>query len=488
MDDRRNKLINVKNIYFINMGLWDRRKYAARDSDSMVDVVIPVGGWSDGMQIPTYPPEEPKPLIHSEGFIQFKRLQIPAGFVYHKISIPASGNIYYDGIKHETVKLDDGMSFKTKDDPLYIDPDFGPFTNYSVEEGGVNYNLCPSILMCFQTQKYVNWPTSGNGYGYSYIINIYLKIDLRDIAVDFDKNIFGATSNGTGNWYGEYNKYKIYFSKKYPEKEEIELNYGAANNTNDYWTIEGGEHGKYWKENLDKLEQWVLDFVRSDVGHTSFNNTSLEDIINKSWVEFKGASIEKWNMYKSNGKVTSNLASEQHFLYARTTNNVQGFFNYLESDNTTFSNFHKNTSWSYYLVGVCNAFDIGDNVDKYAGTNMYEEYEDIWTYSNMYDISSSYNGCDGKLIDYIAFTILNYKKTFLNENNYQNDYQIRQISDNTMYDISNEDNKLQKLKECSNPENDILWGKGADILSSSDLYVRPNKFKKNEIILKIKKN
>ena len=46
---------------------------------------------------------------------------------------------------------------------------------------------------------------------------------------------------------------------------------------------------------------------------------------------------------------------------------------------------------------------------------------------------------------------------------------------------------INKLHKLTTAENDILWGKGANFIDNNNTVVSANTFKKNKILLKVRK-
>ena len=67
------------------------------------------------------------------------------------------------------------------------------------------------------------------------------------------------------------------------------------------------------------------------------------------------------------------------------------------------------------------------------------------------------------------------------------DWFITLTFDRTKTDASDYDTVINKLQKLTTAENDILWGKGANFIDNNNTVVSANTFKKNKILLKVRK-
>lgn len=149
---------------------------------AIFDPVV-MDGWSNGHTVVTAPNYDDFHLIRwYDGYINMKQLRIPTGFVYHKITIPAYGEI-----EHETCRLSND-SFVTGDDNRDEDGFTSDWTTTLKEDGvGYIYSVSDAYYLCLTvdapdfTRSYNSQLDDNFNYGvlYKTKYTLFIKLDAN---------------------------------------------------------------------------------------------------------------------------------------------------------------------------------------------------------------------------------------------------------------------------------------------------------------------
>ena len=439
----------------------------------VLDIFTPtVNGWSNGMQIPTQTPLTPQKIIFTEGSLNFKQVSVPAGFVYHKISIQKNNAFVYNNIVHTSIKLTNNDSFIYADTLTeYIDGGL-VFPGRNISEVGITYVMYPHIVLRLEFlnkyktyNKNVSGTTIYNG-GIDFKIENYNTFNavLVEIFIELDiRNLL----NESVNYFFNYNN-------KLPDDTQ-------------------------WK-NLGQ----IYEFIRSCIIKTSDNKETpdekgpiqlfskpLNDILSLSlsnipYVNFIGANITKYDCSKQNNTINykkqenteNTFTSKDTFLYE--INNKKGnpgdgnvFYNGDNNVVNIYNDFHMNSYTNYNVRGVFNYRDINNELND---TYDYNDGETINNYTYWIDNEEA---DDTNFLEATSLSLMRYYELF--DKNMFVKHDVNDLSSSTYQSLIN---KLQKLTTA---ENDILWGKGANFIDNNNTVVSANTFKKNKILLKVRK-
>ena len=205
----------------------------------------------------------------------------------------------------------------------------------------------------------------------------------------------------------------------------------------------------------------------------------LKDILNMSDVNFIGANITKYDCYKKNNTINykkqenteNTFTSQDAFLdeinINKTGNPGDGNVFYNEDNNVVniYNNFHYNEKATYNVRGVFNYRDINNELNDDETMNSY------WIDNGIPD--------DTDFLEATSLSLMRYYELF--DKNMFVKHDVNDLSSSTYQSLIN---KLQKLTTA---ENDILWGKGANFIDNNNTVVSANTFKKNKILLKVRK-
>lgn len=424
--------------------------------DHNIDTWTPVNGWSNGMQIPTNKPiddENQHITFTGRGQINFKQVGVPSGFVYHKISIPLPSNDNLGQITHTSVKLNDNDSF------VYSDTIFDKWENSEIiwrkiSEVGITYIMYPHIVLRIE---------------HCHLYNIY----------DYSKNDSVITNGGInfeiGNNINSYNAVLVEIF--------IELDIRALLDDvlNPFRTYTSSSEQNVWL-----WYDWFKETIIKCANNTIRLNTSLTDTLNKEYIKFIGANITKYNCYRGNdntitcskqenGEAYFNSNEKDKFLNELNKTGTPGDGNvFYNNDNIVniYNSFHNDSTKDYRISGMFNYKDIENNInDTY-------EYPDGKTIEDYRDYLST-DEDNITFLESVALSLMRYHE--LNKNNTNNYIKTYEVND-----FSNDLKSLMtKLKNLDKAEDDILWGRGVTQLKDS--IVSAYTFKKNKILLKVRK-
>lgn len=414
-----------------------------------MDIFTPtVNGWSNGMQIPTQKAITSQKIIFTEGSLNFKQVSVPAGFVYHKISIQKNNAFVYNNIVHTSIKLTNNDSFIYAD--ILTEYDDGlVFPGRNISEVGITYVMYPHIVLRLEFlnkyktyNKNVSGTTIYNG-GINFKIENYNTFNavLVEIFIELDiRNLL----NEPVNYFFNYNN-------KLPDDTK-------------------------W-ENLGK----IYEFIRSCIiktpdkkGPIQLFSKPLNDILNMS--NFIGANITKYDCSKENNTINykkqenteNTFTSKDAFLdeINKKGNPGDGNVFYNEDNNVVniYNNFHYNEKATYNVRGVFNYRDINNELND-------ETMNSYWIDNGIPD--------DTDFLEATSLSLMRYYELF--DKNMFVKHDVNDLSSSTYQSLIN---KLQKLTTA---ENDILWGKGAKFIDNNNTVVSANTFKKNKILLKVRK-
>lgn len=424
--------------------------------DHNIDTWTPVNGWSNGMQIPTNKPiddENQHITFTGRGQINFKQVGVPSGFVYHKISIPLPSNDNLGQITHTSVKLNDNDSF------VYSDTIFDKWENSEIiwrkiSEVGITYIMYPHIVLRIE---------------HCHLYNIY----------DYSKNDSVITNGGInfeiGNNINSYNAVLVEIF--------IELDIRALLDDvlNPFRTYTSSSEQNVWL-----WYDWFKETIIKCANETIRLNASLTDTLNKEYIKFIGANITKYNCYRGNdntitcskqenGEAYFNSNEKDKFLNELNKTGTPGDGNvFYNNDNIVniYNSFHNDSTKDYRISGMFNYKDIENNInDTY-------EYPDGKTIEDYRDYLST-DEDNITFLESVALSLMRYHE--LNKNNTNNYIKTYEVND-----FSNDLKSLMtKLKNLDKAEDDILWGRGVTQLKDS--IVSAYTFKKNKILLKVRK-
>ena len=431
----------------------------------VLDIFTPtVNGWSNGMQIPSQKALPPQKIIFTEGSLNFKQVSVPAGFVYHKISIQKNNAFVYNNIVHTSIKLTNNDSFIYADTLTEYNDDGLVFPGRNISEVGITYVMYPHIVLRLEFlnkyktyNKNVSGTTIYNG-GIDFkiendnafnavLVEIFIELDIRNL---LKKSI---------NYFFNYNN-------KLPSDTT-------------------------WKDVYQ-----IYEFIRSCIIETSDNKETpdekgpiqlfskpLNDILSLSlsnipYVNFIGANITKYNCskqdnntinYKKQENTENTFTSKDTFLDELNKTGTPGDGNvFYNEDNKVvniYNDFHKNEKTYYNFRGVFNYRDITNELDDN------ETMDSYWINNEVADD-----------INFLEATSLSLMRCYeLFDKNMFVKHDVNDLSSTTYQSLIN---KLQKLTTA---ENDILWGKGANFIDNNNTVVSANTFKKNKILLKVRK-
>lgn len=212
----------------------------------------------------------------------------------------------------------------------------------------------------------------------------------------------------------------------------------------------------YGKPNeVQDAYDWFTDTIIKYANKPIQLNASLTDTLNKEYIKFIGANITKYNCYKGNNNTTTYSKQENGEAYFNS-NEKDKFLN--ELNNNIYNDFHNNSTADYKMRGMFNYRDIENNIND-------ETIEDSSDEDNITFLES------------VALSLMRYHE-LNNTNNYIKTYEVN--------DFSNDLKSLMtKLKNLDKAEDDILWGRGVTQLKDS--IVSAYTFKKNKILLKVRK-
>lgn len=424
--------------------------------DHNIDTWTPVNGWSNGMQIPTNKPiddENQHITFTGRGQINFKQVGVPSGFVYHKISIPLPSNDNLGQITHTSVKLNDNDSF------VYSDTIFDKWENSEIiwrkiSEVGITYIMYPHIVLRIE---------------HCHLYNIY----------DYSKNDSVITNGGInfeiGNNINSYNAVLVEIFI------ELDIRVLLDDVLNPFRTYTSSSEQNVWL-----WYDWFKETIIKCANETIRLNASLTDTLNKEYIKFIGANITKYNCYRGNdntitcskqenGEAYFNSNEKDKFLNELNKTGTPGDGNvFYNNDNIVniYNSFHNDSTKDYRISGMFNYKDIENNIND---TYEYPDGKTIEDYS-------SYLSADEDNITFlesVALSLMRYHE--LNKNNTNNYIKTYEVND-----FSNDLKSLMtKLKNLDKAEDDILWGRGVTQLKDS--IVSAYTFKKNKILLKVRK-
>ena len=429
------------------------------------------GGWSNGMQIPTTtPPIEPQMLIWTEGSLNFKQVSVPSGFVYHKITIPTNTTVY-NGIVHTSIKLNNNDSFVYADTPTkyeIFNSSVYEYPGRHISEVGIAYNIYPHIVLRLEfLNTYYTYDRSGTGTtipngGINFNISgvgTNIKAVLVEIFIELDiRNLLNIPIN----------------------------NFFRRESVDGYNTPDTNE---YWSTVID-IDNWLRNCIITNANKKApirLFGVSLNDILNRNYVNFIGANIINYTCTKTNDVITSyNQINQTSFnnknsflqeLNKTGTANDVGDGNFFYIDNNTIVNiyngFHMDSNTSYNCRGIFNYRDIENNIND---TYQYDNGETIDNYVYYIDNEETDSV---EFLEAVALSLMRYHELFNSDMFITHD--VNDLSLNTYKSLIN---KLSKLETA---ENDILWGKGVNILRNGHSIVSTYTFKKNKITLKVRK-
>ena len=401
------------------------------NDDVMLDIFTPtVNGWSNGMQIPTQTPLAPQKIIFTEGSLNFKQVSVPAGFVYHKISIQKNNAFVYNDIVHTSIKLTNNDSFIYADTLTEYD-DGLELPGRNISKVGITYVMYPHIVLRLEFLNTYN------------TINDNIKFNVENPNNAVLVEIF------------------------------IELNIRNTLNGSLFYNT----------EQCQDLYQ-IYEFIRSCIIKNADKKkpillfkVSLKDILNMSDVNFIGANITKYDCfkqdnntieYKKQENTENTFTSKKAFLdeLDKTGNPGDGNVFYNEDNNVVniYNGFHMNDKTHYNFRGVFNYRDITNELDD-------ETMDSYWINNEVTD--------DINFLEATSLSLMRYYELF--DKNMVVKHDVNDLSSTTYQSLIN---KLQKLTTA---ENDILWGKGANFIDNNNTVVSANTFKKNKILLKVRK-
>ena len=403
------------------------------NDDVMLDIFTPTGnGWSNGMQIPTQTPLAPQKIIFTEGSLNFKQVSVPAGFVYHKISIQKNNAFVYNDIVHTSIKLTNNDSFIYADTLTeYID-DGLVFPGRNISKVGITYVMYPHIVLRLEFLNTYNTINDNIKFNVenpnnAVLVEIFIELNIRN-------TLNGSLFYNTEQWQDLYQIYEFIRSCII--------------------------------KNADKKKPILLFKV------------SLKDILNMSDVNFIGANITKYDCfkqdnntieYKKQENTENTFTSKKAFLdeLDKTGNPGDGNVFYNEDNNVVniYNGFHMNDKTHYNFRGVFNYRDINNEL------NDDETMDSYWIDNEVAD--------DINFLEATSLSLMRYYELF--DKNMVVKHDVNDLSSTTYQSLIN---KLQKLTTA---ENDILWGKGANFIDNNNTVVSANTFKKNKILLKVRK-
>ena len=419
----------------------------------VLDIFTPtVNGWSNGMQIPSQKALPPQKIIFTEGSLNFKQVSVPAGFVYHKISIQKNNAFVYNNIVHTSIKLTNNDSFIYADTLTeYID-DGLVFPGRNISEVGITYVMYPHIV---------------------------LRLEFLNKYKTYNKNVSGTTiyNGGIDFKIENDNTFNAVLVEIFIELDIRNLLNESAN---DFFYNESSSNNEQWKGVYE-----IYEFIRNCIIKNADKkepiqlfNKSLEYILlNMSYVNFIGANITKYNCYKENNTIkyeeqenTENtFISKDTFLEEINKTGTPGDGNvFYNEDNKVvniYNDFHKNEKTYYNFRGVFNYRDITNELDDN------ETMDSYWINNEVAD--------DINFLEATSLSLMRYYELF--DKNMFVKHDVNDLSSTTYQSLIN---KLQKLTTA---ENDILWGKGANFIDNNNTVVSANTFKKNKILLKVRK-
>ena len=401
------------------------------NDDVMLDIFTPtVNGWSNGMQIPTQTPLAPQKIIFTEGSLNFKQVSVPAGFVYHKISIQKNNAFVYNDIVHTSIKLTNNDSFIYADTLTEYD-DGLELPGRNISKVGITYVMYPHIVLRLEFLNTYNTINDNIKFNVenpnnAVLVEIFIELNIRN-------TLNGSLFYNTEQWQDLYQIYEFIRSCII--------------------------------KNADKKKPILLFKV------------SLKDILNMSDVNFIGANITKYDCfkqdnntieYKKQENTENTFTSKKAFLdeLDKTGNPGDGNVFYNEDNNVVniYNGFHMNDKTHYNFRGVFNYRDITNELDD-------ETMDSYWINNEVAD--------DINFLEATSLSLMRYYELF--DKNMVVKHDVNDLSSTTYQSLIN---KLQKLTTA---ENDILWGKGANFIDNNNTVVSANTFKKNKILLKVRK-
>lgn len=420
----------------------------------VLDIFTPtVNGWSNGMQIPTQEALPSQKIIFTEGSLNFKQVSVPAGFVYHKISIQKNNAFVYNNIVHTSIKLTNNDSFIYADTLTeYID-DGLVFPGRNISEVGITYVMYPHIV---------------------------LRLEFLNKYKTYNKNVSGTTIYNGGIDFKKIENYNTFNAVLVEIFIELDIRNISNEKVNYFFNYNNKLPDDTKWENLDQ----IYEFIRSCIiktpdkkGPIQLFSKPLNDILNMS--NFIGANITKYDCSKENNTINykkqenteNTFTSQDAFLdeinINKTGNPGDGNVFYNEDNNVVniYNNFHYNEKATYNVRGVFNYRDI---------TNELNDNETTYSYCIDNGIPD-----DTDFLEATSLSLMRYYELF--DKNMFVKHDVNDLSSSTYQSLIN---KLQKLTTA---ENDILWGKGANFIDNNNTVVSANTFKKNKILLKVRK-
>ena len=410
------------------------------NDSGVLDIFTPtVNGWSNGMQIPTQEALPPQKIIFTEGSLNFKQVSVPAGFVYHKISIQKNNSFVYNNIVHTSIKLTNNDSFIYADTLTeYID-DGLVLPGRNISEVGITYVMYPHIVLRLEfLNTYIT--TNDNikfnvGYANEFnavLVEIFIELDIRNLL------------NEPVNYFFNYNN-------KLPDDTQWEI--------------------------LDQIYEFIRSCIikkKDKKGPIQLFSKPLNDILNMS--NFIGANITKYDCYKENNTINykkqenteNTFTSKDVFLDEINKKGNPGDGNVFYNGNNKvniYNDFHMNSYTNYNVRGVFNYRDITNELNDDETTDSH------WIDNGIPD--------DTDFLEATSLSLMRYYELF--DKNMFVKHDVNDLSSTTYQSLIN---KLQKLTTA---ENDILWGKGANFIDNNNTVVSANTFKKNKILLKVRK-
>lgn len=413
------------------------------DIGSDISVVTPDGGgWgTNTMQIPTNKPIDDPVIKFDHGFINFKQVQIPSGFVYHKISVPISdrpndNNYIVNNIIHKSIKLDSINSFIIYNSLIDTDPIIGDII-FNPTTKGIGYKLYHNFVFCVYKSKEFKDNNRDD-------ILIYLQVDLKNFSDEDNKisKLFFNDSIKIGSNIYEYKYYDTYDTDIY---DVLNFLCGLLNNT----TASISEY---------KLFNIPL--------YTSENDNC---ILSHKNINFLGAKIKHFK------KVNDKWEKESDDTIFNSSQKSNFTDNYLTSKYS--DEFYKYEDTTYKLRGIFNTISINNNI--VLNNDLWNCFIPDNSDSDSSEPTSDYSKSTLNMIEAIVETITDYKSTFIDKCSDINEHNICQL------DLDDNQTLISKLSTLTDAENDILWGKGIKF-NINDYLISSNTFKKNKILLKIK--
>ena len=155
------------------------------NDDVMLDIFTPtVNGWSNGMQIPTQTPLAPQKIIFTEGSLNFKQVSVPAGFVYHKISIQKNNAFVYNDIVHTSIKLTNNDSFIYADTLTEYDGGL-ELPGRNISKVGITYVMYPHIVLRLEFLNTYNTINDNIKFNVenpnnAVLVEIFIELNIRN--------------------------------------------------------------------------------------------------------------------------------------------------------------------------------------------------------------------------------------------------------------------------------------------------------------------